>query len=422
MKNAPKSVRLHIAVFGRTNVGKSSFLNAVVGQDVSITSASRGTTTDVVEKTMELLPLGPVVFLDTAGLDDASELGEKRLAKTRKVYSRADIICLIIEPGRWGSFEEEVIRKARSEDVPVIGVITKVDLQTPENDFVFKVENKTEGCVLFSSVDRLKREEYISNLKDLFIELCPEDFLTPPPLVGDLLPAGKLCAMVVPIDLQAPKGRLILPQVQTIRDALDNDAISVVVKEREYAHVYRVLKELPFLAICDSQVVMKMVADTPPEVKCTTFSMLFSRQRGDLLEAVRGVLALESLGKGDKVLIAEACSHHAAEDDIGRVKIPRWLRQYTGSDIDWDVYAGKDFPENLSEYSLVIHCGGCMINRRLMLSRLNQARQQHVPMTNYGVYISYVQGVLERVLSPFPAQLDTYLSEKEKIRGRSKNE
>jgi [FeFe] hydrogenase H-cluster maturation GTPase HydF len=214
--------------------------------------------------------------------------------------------------------------------------------------------------------------------------------------------------LVVPIDLEAPKGRIILPQVQTIRDALDNDAMTLVVKEREYSHVFSLLKGLPDIAVCDSQVVMKFVADTPREVKCTTFSILFSRYKGDLMESVRGALAIDRLNKGDKVLIAESCSHHAVEDDIGRVKIPRWLRQYLGHDIQIDVRAGKDYPDNLAEYGIVIHCGGCMINRREMLSRINLARAQGVPVTNYGVCISYVQGVLKRVLSPFPEALAIY--------------
>jgi [FeFe] hydrogenase H-cluster maturation GTPase HydF len=227
-------------------------------------------------------------------------------------------------------------------------------------------------------------------------------------LIGDLLSAGELVVMMVPIDLQAPKGRLILPQVQAIRDALDNDAAAMVVKDREFTAILDQLRAPPALVICDSQVVLKMVAETPSNVRCTTFSILFSRNRGDLNEAARGVSAVKTLRAGDKVLIAEACSHHAAQDDIGRVKIPRWVRQYVGQDLHFDVNSGIDYPENLSEYKLVIHCGGCMLNRRAMLSRIQRAREAAVPITNYGVCISYVQGVLERVLSPFPAALDAF--------------
>ncbi len=410
MKKTPKSLRLHIGVFGRTNVGKSSFLNMISGQDVSITSSLPGTTTDVVEKTMELLPLGPVVFLDTAGIDDVSSLAEKRIEKTMKIFRRADIVCLMVEPGVWGNFEEDVLVKAAGAGIPVLGIVNKIDCARPDKDFTDKIAAKTKGCVLVSSVpaDKRERESYISALKKHLIRLCPDDFLNPLPLVGDLIPPGQVAVLIVPIDLQAPKGRLILPQVQAIRDALDADAMILVVKEREYSHALSILEERPALAVCDSQVVMKMVADTPPDMKCTTFSILFSRYKGDLVECVNGVFRIDELKPGDSVLIAESCSHHPIEDDIGRVKIPRWLRQYLGHDVNIDIYSGKDFPDNLSEYSLIIHCGACMTNRREMLFRINLAKEHGVPITNYGICISFLQGVLKRVLSPFPAALDVY--------------
>ncbi len=405
MTKTPKSLRLHIGVFGRTNVGKSSFLNMIAGQDVSIVSAVPGTTTDVVEKTMELLPVGPVVFLDTAGVDDTSQLAEQRKEKTEKIFSRADIICLILEPNAWGSFEDHILKKSNEQHIPVIAVINKIDLCDPSQQFIDDVSKKTSGCILVSSLLKENNDEYIGELKTELIRLCPEDFLHPPPLVGDLVPAGKTVVLIVPIDLQAPKGRLILPQVQTIRDALDADAIALVVKEREYRHALSLLKEFPALAVCDSQVVMKMVADTPLDVKCTTFSILFSRYKGDLIECVKGARAIDTLKPGDKVLIAESCSHHPIEDDIGRVKIPRWLRQYLGYDIAMDTFAGKDFPAHLSQYRLIVHCGGCMTNRREMLYRISLAKKQGVPITNYGTCISFLQGVLPRVLSPFPYAL-----------------
>ena len=248
--------------------------------------------------------------------------------------------------------------------------------------------------------------------------MCPEEFLNPPPLIGDLLSSGTglgLAVLVVPIDLQAPRGRLILPQVQTIRDCLDNDAAVVVVKEREYAAFLQRLAVPPDIVVCDSQVVLKMVGDTPPGVRCTTFSILFSRNKGDLVEAARGAAVLATSQPGDKVLVAEACSHHAIEDDIGRVKIPRWLRQFAGADLQVDVCAGRDYPENLAEYKVIIHCGGCMLNRREMLSRIESAREEGVPVTNYGVAISVLQGVIERTLSPFPAALDAYRREKARL-------
>ncbi len=408
MKKAPKSLRLHIGVFGRTNVGKSSFLNMVAGQDVSITSEVAGTTTDVVEKTMELLPLGPVVFLDTAGLDDKSVLAEKRIKKTEKIFNRADVICLITESGEWGPFEDKVAQTSAEENIPLICVINKEDIHAPSPEFVESLKTKSSAVMSVSSVDLKNRDNYINNLKQHLITFCPADFLNPPPLVGDLLPTSGLVCFIVPIDLEAPKGRIILPQVQAIRDTLDADACCMVVKEKEYAHILDRIKTFPDLVVCDSQVVSKMVADTPKEVICTTFSILFSRFKGDLAESVRGVLAVDRLKENDKILVAEACSHHAIEDDIGRVKLPKWLKQYTGKNLKIDTYAGKDYPENLAEYKLVIHCGGCMTNRREMLSRINLAKKHGVPITNYGICISYIQGVLRRTLSPFPEALDIF--------------
>lgn len=402
-------MRLHIALFGRTNTGKSSFLNLIAGQDTAITSPVPGTTTDVVEKVMELLPVGPIVLLDTAGLDDTSELGSKRIQKTEQVFGRADVISIICEPGVWGEAESGILDKAISKNIPVIAVINKVDLNKPSAGFLEDIRLRgVKHIIEVSSIDPAKRESYLAAFKQALIENCPEDFITPPPLAGDLVRPGGTALLIVPIDLQAPKGRLILPQVQTIRDVLDNDASVIVVKEREYAHMLSMLKEKPDIVICDSQVVMKMVADTPPDIPCTTFSILFSRLKGDMIEMAKGAAAIKSLKPGAKILISEACSHHAAEDDIGRVKIPRWLRQYLGADLEIDVFSGRDFPVNLKDYSLVVHCGGCMLNRRETLSRIEQARQAGVPITNYGMCISYVQGVIKRVLSPFPAALDAF--------------
>ena len=408
MQKTPKSLRLQLGIFGRTNVGKSSFLNMIAGQDVAITSEVAGTTTDVVEKVMELLPLGPVVFLDTAGLDDETDLGKARIARTEKVYDRADIIILVVESGIWGKTEEKVIETAKSYKTPTVVVVNKIDHCSPSEEFISMVTTKCNQVVTANSIDHDKREFYLSAFKESLIKNCPEDFIKPPPLVSDLLPAGGLAMLIVPIDLQAPKGRLILPQVQTIRDALDSDASVWVVKEREYADALTRLKVPPVLSICDSQVVLKMVADTPDSIPCTTFSILFSRLKGDLVEMARGAAAIDTLKSGDKVLIAESCTHHADADDIGRVKIPRWLRQYVGSDLEVEVYSGRDYPDNLSEYKLIVHCGSCMHNRREMLSRISKAKQAGVPITNYGIAISKVQGVLERVLTPFPNALAAY--------------
>jgi len=406
MQKTPKSLRLHIALFGRTNVGKSSFLNLVAGQDVAIVSSQPGTTTDVVEKTMELLPIGPVVFLDTAGINDTTTLGEKRIGKTEKVFDRADIILLLHEGDQETEFERSVEAKAAEKKIPVIKILNKADLfnrhtatpGTPVKD----------GALAVNSTDLSSRERVLAALKTELLRVCPDDFIAPPPLVGDLVKPGGLAVLVIPIDLQAPKGRLILPQVSTIRDALDNDAATLVCKEREYAHMLSMLNRKPDVVICDSQMVLKMVADTPIDIPCTTFSILFARLKGDLRKFALGAAAIDALEPGDRVLIAESCSHHALEDDIGRVKIPRWLRQYVGVDVAIDVYSGRDFPDNLSEYKLAVQCGGCMQNRREVLSRIEKCESAGVPITNYGLCIAQTQGVLRRVLSPFPAALDAY--------------
>ncbi len=411
MEKTPKSLRLQIGIFGRVNTGKSSFLNMLAGQDVAITSPVAGTTTDVVEKTMELLPLGPVVFLDTAGLDDVSELGGKRIERTMRALDRSDIALLIMEPGQWGPVEEDLVRLARERKKPLAVIINKVDQRAVPDEVEAALSALGVPVVRVVSVDPLKREQQLQALKQILIRCCPEDFLTPPALLGDLLPSGGVVVMVVPIDLQAPKGRLILPQVQAIRDALDNDAVAIVVKEREYTALLGKLTVSPDLVVCDSQVVMKVVADTPLGVKCTTFSILMARLKGDLVELARGAAHIDRLKPGDSVLIAESCSHHAAEDDIGRVKIPRWLKQFVGGDLQVDHYAGRDYPNDLEQYRLIVHCGSCMLTRGEMLLRIHQARERGVPVTNYGVAISLVQGVLKRALSPFPAALDAFKKE-----------
>ncbi|MFA5115025.1 MAG: [FeFe] hydrogenase H-cluster maturation GTPase HydF [Candidatus Omnitrophota bacterium] len=410
MEKTPKSLRLHIGIFGRTNVGKSSFLNLISGQDAAITSPVPGTTTDVVEKPMELLPVGPVVFLDTAGLDDKSKLAGLRIKKTKRVFDRSELAVLLTEAGRWGEYEELVAAEAARRKIPLIAVVNKIDLFRPSENFLEKLRSLAAGVISCSCMDTANRDSCVDEFKKHLLEVCPEEFLRPPSLIGDLLPPGGLAMLIVPIDLQAPKGRLILPQVQVIRDALDNDAEVMVVKEREYSAALKRLTVPPNIVVCDSQVVLKMVADTPENVKCTTFSILFSRYKGDLIEASRGAASIERLKSGDRILIAEACSHHAIEDDIGRVKIPRWLRQYLGCDIRVDVSSGSDYPENLASYNLVVHCGGCMINRREMISRIDKARSARVAITNYGVAISALQGAIRRTLAPFPAALDAYLS------------
>lgn len=408
MISTPKALRLQIALFGRTNTGKSSFLNMVANQEVALTSPIPGTTTDVVEKSMELLPIGPVTFLDTAGIDDISALSEIRIEGTMKIVDRAEIIVLICEPNIWTGFEENISNIAKESEIPLIIAINKIDIEEPTNNYLSQLGSKTNNVVLCSCIDKASRNKYINEFKNHLLEILPSEFTNPKPLIGDLVPRGSVTILIVPIDKEAPKGRIILPQVQAIRDLLDNNSMSLVVKETEYSLALKSLKQKPALVVCDSQVVHKMVAETPADVKCTTFSILFSRFKGDLLEEVRGAAEIDKLKTGDKILIAEACSHHPNEDDIGRVKIPRWLNKYIGSEIQIDYAQGRDYPSNLEDYKLIIHCGGCMLTRNEKLVRIHKAKDAGIPITNYGITISFVQGVLERVLSPFPEALNVY--------------
>ncbi|MDG5815305.1 [FeFe] hydrogenase H-cluster maturation GTPase HydF [Chitinispirillales bacterium ANBcel5] len=410
MQKAPKSMRLQIGLFGRTNVGKSSFLNMISGQDVSITSPQPGTTTDVVEKAMELLPLGPVLFLDTAGVDDSSQLSEKRIKRTKAVFERADVFVLIVENGIWGRYEQLVSEESNKHKVPLIIIVNKSDIKPVADNYICSVKRITKYICITSCKKDEERSEYVNSFKERLVECLPEEYLNPPALIGDLIPPGGVSVLIIPIDLQAPKGRLILPQVQTMRDALDNNSTVIVVKENEYQNTFCLLSRKPDLVVCDSQVVMKMVAETPQDILCTTFSILFARYKSDLITAAKGAAQIDRLKPGDKVLIAEACTHHATKDDIGRVKIPGWLRQHTGFNLDIDVCSGRDFPSNLKEYSLVIHCGGCMFSRKEVLTRFSKAQYWGVPITNYGVAISCLQGVIKRVLKPFPAALEAYES------------
>jgi [FeFe] hydrogenase H-cluster maturation GTPase HydF len=409
MMQTPRGNRVHIGFFGRTNVGKSTLLNRTSGQDVAITSPVAGTTTDVVEKGMELLPIGPVVFLDTAGLGDSTELGAARLKRTELALPRCDVAVLVVEAGGWGEHEEGLVEKCRAHKIPICVVVNKCDVMPPSSEFLSDVSQKV-GVVLSSghTASEGERDKFVDAFKRALLQILPEEALKTPPLVGDLVPPGGLVAMVVPIDLQAPKGRLILPQVQAIRDALDNDAAALVVKERELAAVLQKLREPPNLVVCDSQAVLKTLADIPRNVPCTTFSTLFARAKYDLVEAARGAAKIDKLKNGSRVLVAEGCTHHALEDDIGRVKIPRWLRQYTGAELDIVHACGRDFPENLFEFDLIIHCGACTFTRRQMLARSWEASRVGVAFTNYGVAISCLQGVIERILEPFPAALQAY--------------
>ena len=407
MNTTPKSLRLQIAIFGRTNVGKSSVLNMLAGQDVAITSPVPGTTTDVVEKAMELLPVGPVVFLDTAGLDDRSELGALRTERARRIFGRADAAILVLEPGVWGRCEEEVLKRAAEKKITVIPLINKTDLAAPAPELLAALKARGLAPVLCSAINKAGREAAVAEVKQRLLAIA-EPNPAPKAILGDLVPAGKTAILIIPIDKEAPKGRIILPQVQAMRDLLDHGALSLTAREHEYLQALAALREPPALVVCDSQVVDFMVKNTPPGIPCTTFSILFARFKGDLAVYAAGAAVIRRLKPGDRVAVLEACSHHAIEDDIGRVKLPRWLKETAGGELKIDTFSGHDLPADLSAYKLAIQCGGCMLTRTEILGRLGGAARAGVPITNYGTAISECKGVLERVLSPFPGALAAY--------------
>ena len=404
MKNTPKGLRLHIGLFGRRNVGKSSLLNALTRQTVSIVSDIAGTTTDPVEKPMELLPIGAVLFIDTAGIDDVGALGEMRVQKTKQVFDRTDVGIIVSIAGEWGEFEETILAELRERKIPVIVVFNKTDIARVDTALEARLTDLQITCVETAAAIG----EGVLELREALVKSAPEEFINAPAIIGDLVPSGELVVLVIPIDLEAPKGRLILPQVQSIRDILDNDAYCLVVKERELRDALDRMKRPPALVVTDSQAFLKVAADTPEDVLMTSFSILFARFKGDLEAFVRGALAIENLAPGDKVLICESCSHHPIGEDIGRVKLPRWLRQYVGGKLEFTHVQGHDFPEDLSTYKLAVHCGACMWNRREVLSRIIRCQQAGVPITNYGLAIAYSLGIFARALRPFPGALEVY--------------
>ena len=394
---ALKSMRLHIGVFGKTNVGKSSLLNKITNQEISIVSDIAGTTTDVVEKSMELLPVGPVTFLDTAGIDDSTELGEKRLEKTMKVLNRIDVALVVVDFNGFDEYEINLIKQFEELKIPYMVIVNKGDVNNISEEALTKIKSFTSRIILTSVVND---DNFIYHFKDQLVKMLPDDFVNSPKIVGDLVEKGSTVILVVPIDKEAPKGRIILPQVQTIRDLLDSDCLCYVVKETELKAAIDSLKISPALVVTDSQAFKQVDEIVPEDIPLTSFSILFARLKGDLDEFVKGAKAIESLKDGDKVLILESCTHHAIEDDIGRVKIPNWLRKKTGKDLVIENYAGHDFPV-IDDYKLIIHCGACMTNRREVLSRILIANNKNIPITNYGVTISYCLGILPRAVKIF---------------------
>ena len=392
-----KSMRLHIGIFGKTNVGKSSLLNRITNQDVSIVSNIAGTTTDVVEKTMELLPIGPVNFLDTAGINDSTALSSERIEKTMKIINRTDVAIVVCDYNGIDDYERNLIEKFNELKIPFMIFINKTDEKSPSDSIIKDLKNYTKH-ILLSSV---KTDDLIVfKIKELLVKLLPEDFVNSPKIVGDLIPQGSTVILVIPIDKEAPKGRIILPQVQTLRDLLDNNCVSVVVKESELKSTIDNLKIAPSLVVTDSQAFKNVSEIVPENIPLTSFSILFARLKGDLNAFSQGAKSIEKLQDGDRVLILESCTHHAIEDDIGRVKIPNLLRKKTGKNLIIDNIAGHDFPD-ISKYKLIIHCGACMTNRREVLSRILLASENNVPITNYGICISYCLGILPRALKIF---------------------
>lgn len=401
MNQTPSSERVHIGFFGRRNAGKSSVLNAVTGQDLAVVSDVKGTTTDPVQKSMELLPLGPVVVIDTPGIDDEGELGALRVKKSYQVLNKSDAAVLVVDASL-GLCEEDFafIEHIQKKQIPYAVAFNKSDL-APSASLAKDLQYLKEHHIDFVSVSTADLSG-IDTLKEKIATLAKTED-TKLRIVADLIHPSDFVVLVVPIDKAAPKGRLILPQQQTIRDILEADATAIVVKEYELRDTLAHLGKKPRLVITDSQVFAKVSADTPADIMLTSFSILFARYKGNLPALIKGVTALEQIEDGDKILVSEGCTHHRQCDDIGSVKLPRWIRQYTGKEPEFVFSSGTEFPADLSPYKLIVHCGGCMLNEREMKYRLACAKDQNIPMTNYGILIAYIQGILKRSVEPFPA-------------------
>lgn len=415
MNETPSADRVHIGFFGRRNAGKSSIVNKVTGQELAVVSDVKGTTTDPVSKAMELLPMGPVVIIDTPGIDDEGHLGELRVRKAKQVLNRVDVAVLVVDAtlGKT-SVDEELIHIFKEKEIPYLVIYNKSDL-LPENRKISEDSpEKKEGLSHEKpdqKADTITQEPFIYasaatgqniyELKEKIASLAVTDDLKLR-LVGDLLEPSDFAVLVVPIDKAAPKGRLILPQQQTIRDVLEAGAAAIVIKENELSNTLKTLGKKPKLVITDSQVFAKVSKETPEDIWLTSFSILFARFKGNLKTAAAGAAAIDRLKDGDKILISEGCTHHRQCDDIGTVKLPRWIRNYTGKDLEFEYSSGGDFPEDVTKYNLIVHCGGCMLNEREMRYRQKCALDQEIPITNYGIAIAYMQGILKRCVEMFP--------------------
>lgn len=395
MNETPRGERVHIALFGKRNAGKSSMINAITNQDIAIVSDVKGTTTDPVYKAMELLPIGPVVLIDTPGLDDEGSLGALRVAKTKEVLSKTDIALLVVDAKEsLSALEETLIQELKERKIPTLLLLNKIDTVEHWEEQKNAAEKTGFPVIPVSAftgegIDSLKN--YLGERYQERNEKC---------IVGDLITPGDFVVLVVPIDKAAPKGRLILPQQQTIRDILDHGGISIVVRDTELADTLQQLGKPPRLVITDSQAFGKVAKIVPKDIPLTSFSILFARYKGELPDLIQGAKALEQLQDGDYILMGEGCTHHRQCDDIGTVKIPRWIKEYTKKEIHIETSSGTGFPENLQKYSLIVHCGGCTLNEKEMKNRQQRARQQQIPMVNYGIAIAYMNGILKRSLEP----------------------
>jgi len=400
MNETPIGNRLHIAIFGKRNAGKSTLINALTGQEIAVVSNVPGTTTDPVYKTMELLPLGPVVIIDTAGIDDVGDLGNLRIEKTYDVLRKTNFAIYVVNSEEGiTEIDKKFIEEIKGKNIAVVTVLNKSDKKKREQ-FEMDEYKKQLGVPVceISSINKQGIEE----LKQLIAKHAKFDDADLS-IVGDLINPGDVVVLVTPIDKAAPKGRLILPQQQTIRDIIENDAIAVVTKEYELKETFESLNKKPSLVITDSQAFLKVSADTPEDIRLTSFSILFARYKGELIEMVKGLKKIEQLKEGSRVLIVEGCTHHRQADDIGKVKIPRWIRQISGAQIEFEWASGTYFPKDIDRFDLIVHCGGCMLNRLEMQYRINLARQKNIAITNYGMLIASVQGILKRALKPFPS-------------------
>lgn len=395
MNVTPKGERIHIALFGRRNAGKSSLLNAITGQELSIVSDIKGTTTDPVFKAMELLPLGPVMFIDTPGLDDDGQLGALRIQKTKAILSKTDI-ALIIADGREAlsdfSYENKILSIVNERRIPALVIMNKQDQWTKEEE----TQITKKGYLAVSAVTHYQIEELKNRIATSFL---PDE--STPRIIGDLLSPGDYVILVVPIDSSAPKGRLILPQQQVIRDVLESGAISLVCRESEVGRTITGLMTKPRFVITDSQVFPLVSKEVPQDIPLTSFSILFSRYKGNLLTQIQGVETLDSLIDGDRILLAEGCTHHRQCNDIGTVILPRRIREYTGKQLHFDATSGNTFPEDLSPYRMIIHCGGCTLSKREMTFRITAAQRQSIPFANYGMVFAFLDGILQRCTAPF---------------------